>query len=178
MSYAGTTYRPKDGLPKWENFPYLEIAEQNGFGESLGASPGWRFDPYGVPEKPKYLTFTAEGPGAALAVEVIRDVLSKPPASKFGTAATSFSGMWKYLYGPPATEGQRYRPSGYRPPSMPGPEPTRPKPRPKPKPEPKPELPTFNSMFRDALRERGVLTDWDRMNDEREECDGNTNRLG
>jgi hypothetical protein len=117
VSAAGITYYPKDGFPKWENFPYVEIAELHGQTyESLGASEGWQADPYGVPAEPKYVTFTAEGPDAVVAIEVIKDVLSKPPpASKLGTAATSFRGMWKYLYGAPATEGQRYRPSGYRP---------------------------------------------------------------
>lgn len=173
MSYAGTTYRPKDGIPRWENFPYLEIAEQNGSWESLGASPGWQDDPYGVPEEPKYVTFTAEGPGAALAVEEIRGVLSKPPpVSKLGIAGSSAKGMLKYLFESP-TEGQRYRPPDYRPPSRPEklPEPTRPKPQPAELPKPqggsKPELPTANSMFRDALRERGVLRDWDHMQAER-----------
>lgn len=109
----GHTYRPKDDYPKWENFPYLEIAEQNGSWESLGASPGWEADPYGVPEKPKYLTFTAEGPDAFVAIEVIKDVLSKsPPDSKLAIAAGSFGAMFKYLTSA-STPGQRYRPPGH-----------------------------------------------------------------
>lgn len=117
VSYAGTTYLPKDGLPRWENFPYLEIAEQNGTRKSLGAAPGWEADPYGIPESPelRYVKFVAEGPDAREAIEAIKDVLATPPpTSKLGAAAGSFTGMSKYLSGN-ATPAQRYRPSGYRP---------------------------------------------------------------
>ncbi len=134
VSAAGITYYPKDGFPKWENFPYVEIAEFHGQTyESLGASEGWRADPYGAPEEPEHVTFVAQGPGASVAIEVIKDVLSKPPpASKLDIVGSSAKGMLRYLF-EASTEGQRYRPPGYRPPSRPRPEPTRPKPRPKPK---------------------------------------------
>lgn len=165
------TFYPQDGLPKTENYPYASIAEYHGGRVSLGAQGNWQDDPWGKPEKRKYVEFRAVGPDAVAAIETIKVVLSKPPpASKLGIAGSSFGTMFKYLTSP-STEGQRYRPPGYRPPSRPRPEPTRPKPRPaelpKPQGESKPksqEMPTINSMFRDELSKRGVLADWDRMN--------------
>ena len=132
VSDRGKTYHPKDDLPRWENFPYIEIAEHNGSWESLGASEDWQADPWGAPEEPRHIRFTAEGPDAQVAIQVIRGVLSqRPPASKVGIALASSTGMLKYLFATP-TDGQRYRPPGYRPPSRPQQEPTRPKPRPRP----------------------------------------------
>lgn len=160
VSAAGITYYPKDGFPKWENFPYVEIAELHGrTWESLGASEGWKADPYGVPAEPEHVTFVAQGPDASVAIEVIKGVLSKPPPpSKLGIAGDTAKGMLRYLF-EASTESQRYRPPRYRSPSRPRPEPTRPKPKPQSQ-----ELPTINSVFRNALKERGVLADWDRMN--------------
>jgi hypothetical protein len=115
VSSDGRTFYPQDGLPKTENYPYASIAEYHGGRVSLGAQGNWEADPWGKPEKPRYVEFRAQGPGAVAAIETIKVVLSKPPpASKLGIAAGSFGTMFKYLTSP-STEGQRYRPSGYRP---------------------------------------------------------------
>ncbi len=114
VSAIGATCYPKDGFPRWENFPLVEIAEHHGSGEALGASEDWEDDPWGAPEAPGYVTFTARGPDAHAAIEAIREVLSEPPpASKVGIAGFSFGRMFGYMLESP-TPGQRYRPPGVK----------------------------------------------------------------
>lgn len=149
----GRTYRPRDGHPVWETFPFVAIAEQNGSTRrSLGACADWKEDPYGVPdpEDMKYVTFISEGPDAEEVIEIVKEVFAEPlPEATTGMLWDVFGDTRRYL-AEQASLTSVYRPPSYRPaPSPRPPGPTIPKPRPRPESR-------LNPGIRNVVQERRV----------------------
>ncbi len=116
VHYGGKTFLPNDGFPWWENFPSLAISRHHrATGRSLGSTPWWNKDPWGVPRKKRHVEFVAEGPAAREAIQVIKDELAKPlsssPEDALQHALTVVRAHFKDMSSnPEGTRTVRYRP--------------------------------------------------------------------